>query len=381
MEVTYLLILDNQIVSPILIQTALKNEIPIYYPKDARSFRLDAHSKVLTNSESCLPLLEKMNPTHPHTLTSTLVKNKARFRELISSTNKEYYFTLVTLDRLLSMDKNTVPFPVVIKPNKGYSSVGVYIVKSEDEWEDSIKSLYADLLLSKSMYSNSVIDGEEIIIEQWIDGEEYAIDCYINKDGVPVVLNILQRVFAHDHDTSDRIYFTSTKVLQDMKQDVLEYLHELNKEMNVQNYPFHLEVRRSSNGIIPIELNPIRFAGAGTTDVSHYAYGINGAESYFLDLEPEWDQVIDQTDDSIFGFFCAELPSTISTHLVHSIDHEQLKKEFSHIMEYREITASSDRTFAVVFFKTTTMDELHTLLTLDLLPFIQLVPSKEKITR
>jgi len=100
-----------------------------------------------------------------------------------------------------------------------------------------------------------------------------------------------------------------------------------------------------------------------------------------MDLEPEWENVINQTDDSIYGFFCAEVPATISTHLVDSIDHEQLKKQFSHIMEYREINASSDRTFAVIFFKTTTMDEIHTLLTLDLSPFIQLVHSKEKITR
>ncbi|MDG5471911.1 ATP-grasp domain-containing protein [Jeotgalibacillus sp. ET6] len=374
-----MLILDRQIVSPLLIQTAINHSIPIYYSGDTRKLALPSNGKVLTNSESCLSILEKQHPGHSFTLTSKLMKNKAAFREFASAVNPGYYFALLTMEELLAKDKSNIPYPVVIKPNKGYSSVGVYIVHRESEWGAAVKGLYADLLLSKSMYSNSVLDGEEIIVEQWIDGDEYAVDCYINHDGKPVILNILKRMFADEHDTSDRIYYTSAPIMREMKQAITDYLTELNKQLNIVNYPFHLEVRNSKNGIVPIELNPLRFAGAGTTDVSDHAFGIKGAEYYFEDMEPQWSEILTGKDDAVYGFFCAELPSDISKSLVHSINHEGLKKEFSHILEYREITASDDRTFAVIFFKSMDMNEIHHLLSLDLSQYIQLLPSKEPV--
>ncbi|KIL49095.1 ATP-grasp domain-containing protein [Jeotgalibacillus campisalis] len=374
-----MLILDRQIVSPILIETAIDHSVPIYYSSDIRELVLSSNEKILTNSESCLSILEAQYPEHAHTLTSKLMKNKAAFREFASAVNPDYYFALLTMEELLAEDKKNIPFPVVIKPNKGYSSVGVYIVHQESEWDQAVKGLYTDLLLSKSMYSNTVLDGEEIIVEQWIDGDEYAVDCYINHDGKPVILNILKRMFADEHDTSDRIYYTSANIMLNMKEAITDYLIELTKQMNIKNYPFHLEVRDSRKGIVPIELNPLRFAGAGTTDVSYHAFGINGAEHYFQDMEPQWPQILDEKDDSVYGFFCAELPSSVSKSLIHTIHHEKLKNEFKHILEYREINASVDRTFAVIFFKSMEMSDIHHLLNLDLTQYIQLLPSKESI--
>ncbi|TFE01531.1 ATP-grasp domain-containing protein [Jeotgalibacillus salarius] len=374
-----MLIVDNHIISPLLIQSALKHSIPIYYHNDQRDLVLPPQAKLLTNSESCLSILDKSNRTHAHTVSSKIVKNKAAFRKLISSVNPAYYFSLVTLENLLQMDKETVPYPVVIKPNKGYSSVGVYIVKQEEEWESAVISLQADLLLTKGVYADSVIDGEEIIIEQWIDGEEYAVDCYMNEHGKPVILNVLKRIFTSEHDTSDRIYFTSSMVIEEVKDQILSYLYGLNDQLQVKNYPFHIEVRLSQHGIIPIELNPLRFAGAGTTDLSHYAFGVNGAEAYFLDEEPQWETIMNQHDPFIYGFFCAEIPLQIKKELIQMIDHTRLKEEFSHILEYREINAANDRTFAVIFFKTESMTEIKRLLNIDLSQYIQLKPLKETI--
>lgn len=374
-----MLILENSIVSPLLIETALRLEIPIYYSADQREFYLENHSKLLTNSESCLPVLEKYNPKHPHTVSSKLVKNKAKFRELLSSVNENYYFHLVTLKGLTDVDVKTIPFPVVIKPNKGYGSIGVYFVKEENDWDTAVNSLYADMLLSKNTYSDTVIDGEEILIEEWIDGEEYAIDCYFDEEGNPIILNILQRIFANEKDTSDRIYFTSANVIQEVKDELSSYLQNLNKHLNLLNYPFHLEVRRSSKGILPIELNPLRFAGAGTTDISTHAFGINGAECYFLNQEPQWNEILRSDDQNIYGFFCAEIPNDISKPLIQTIRHEKLKEEFNEILEYRELHADGDRTFAVIFFKSKSMNELEYLLNLDLSVYIEMKQVEENV--
>lgn len=365
-----MIILENQIVSPLLLETAMARKIPIYYSTDERAIVLEENARVLTNSESCLRILDKFSPAHPFVATSQLLKNKAEFRTLLSAAMPDYYFQLVTLEQLLSMESEAIPFPVVVKPNKGYSSIGVYIVKNEQEWDAAVQSLYADLLLIKNTYSSDVINGEEILIEAFIEGDEYAADCYFDESGKPVTLNILKRRFLHEKDTSDRIYYTSVPIIQEIKEELEAFLLELNKHMKIQNYPFHIEVRLSPNGIMPIEVNPLRFAGAGTTDISYHAYGINGAGAYFSGQEPAWDTVLSQDEDWFYGFFCAEIPMEITKNLIASIDHDRLYKEFSHVMEYRKINASNDRTFAVVFFKTKDMSEIDYLLELDLAQYM-----------
>ncbi len=379
MEVAYILIIDEKIISPILVQMAFDHHIPIYYTDDERSLALTQSTKLLTNSESCLSLLERKAPDHAHSKASQLVKNKARFREISASINQDYFFRLLSLEELLHLEKDTVPFPVVIKPNKGYSSVGVYIVKNEHEWEQAVQGLYSDLLLSEGMYSDTVIDSEQIIIEEWIDGTEFALDCYFDDAGEPVILNALKRRFLDDQDTSDRIYFTSAQVIDEIHADAVKYLRSLNKRLNFTNYPFHIEIRKSTKGIVPIEMNPLRFAGAGTTDVSYYAYDINAAEAYFLNEQPDWKPLIERNDPAIYGFFCAEVPTQISKSLIEDIHHEQLKQEFSEVLEYRVIDSASDRAFAVIFFKTTSLAEIDYLVNLDLESYIELKKVKETI--
>ncbi|TFD96261.1 ATP-grasp domain-containing protein [Jeotgalibacillus sp. R-1-5s-1] len=374
-----MIILDKQIISPILIQSVIENEIPIFYNGDKRELRLPLKTKLLTNSESCLAWLETSNFNHPHVAASRVVKNKAMFRSLITPLAKDYFYQLVKLNELNEMNADHLPFPIVIKPNKGYSSVGVYVVHEQKDWEKAVQSLQAELLLTQGVYHHSLVNSEEIIIEQYIDGQEYAVDCYINHEGKPVVLNILKRMFVNKEDTSDRIYYTSNAILKEIKDEILQFLYTLNEVFQVKNYPFHLEVRKSEKGIIPIELNPLRFAGAGTTDISHYAFDIRGDESYFLDHEPDWDMIVKKEDPFIYSFFCAEIPEGMRRESVKTIDHEKLKNEFHHLIEYREIKSSSDRLFAIIFFKVKSLDQLTRLLNLDLRRFIEAHPLKEEI--
>ncbi|SFJ82505.1 ATP-grasp domain-containing protein [Halobacillus dabanensis] len=374
-----MLITDGKIVSPVLVQTALSNHIPIYYLNDERPLNLKVNSKMLTTSEDCLDLLEKNDSNHPNVRASKLVKNKAEFRKISSSLNEDFFYRLFSIEELLKVNKESIPYPVVIKPNKGYGSVGVYIVKEENDWVQAVQDLYCDILLAKNIYSDTVVDSDQIIIEEWIEGDEYALDCYFDNRGIPVILNILKRRFANDKDTSDRIYYTSSEIIKEVQGQALEYLQKLNEEITLKNYPFHIEVRRTRKGIVPIEMNPLRFAGVGTTDVSYHAFNINASESYFLDAKPEWEPIINRPDQSLYGFFCAEIPNNISINLVESINHTSLEKEFSEVLEYREIESTTDRTFAVIFFKARNIEEIDRLLQLDLSSYINLKKVKEAV--
>lgn len=326
----------------------------------------------MTNSRSCLALLESYAPNSVQNRWSKQLKDKGMFRQILSKMYPDYFYKVVNLDELFNIPVEDIPFPVVIKPSKGYSSVGVYKVKSADEWQDAIHKLSVDLLVIKNMYDNEVINGESILIEQWVFGEEYAVDCYYDHNGNPVILNIFKHLFKDEYDTSDRIYYTSKQVIHEIYDDILAFMHKFREVVPLKNFPIHFEVRKNNHGIIPIEMNPLRFAGAGTTDLGFHAYGCNVYKHYFEGTSPNWEEVLRQMDQGIYGFFCAEIPMDISQNLIKHIDHQSFKEQFNQILEYREIQATNDRTFAVVFFKNETMEELYQLLQMDIRPFIAL---------
>lgn len=381
-----MILLDDQIISPILVKSLQELDVPVFKQSnrpempdalqimDAEGFfsTIDEHQKLLTNSESCLALLESYAPNIVQNRWAKQLKDKGMFRQLLTKMYPDYFYKVVNLEELYKIPVEEIPFPVVIKPSKGYSSVGVYKVKSAEEWREALHKLSVDMLFIKNMYDNEVINGESILIEQWVFGEEYAVDSYYDQDGNPVILNIFKHVFKDEYDTSDRIYYTSKQVIEEIYDDLLTFMHKFREIVPLKNFPLHFEVRKHNQTIIPIEMNPLRFAGAGTTDLGYHAYGCNVYKHYFQGTSPDWEAVLRQMDQSLYGFFCAEIPMDLSQNLIKSIDHQSFKEQFNQILEYREIQATNDRMFAVVFFKNGTMEELFQLLQMDLRPFIAL---------
>ncbi len=72
-------------------------------------------------------------------------KNKAKFRTLVTSLHPDFYFKEVALEELESLSLDDVPMPFVIKPSVGFFSMGVYIVSDADGWEQTKRSIYAEM--------------------------------------------------------------------------------------------------------------------------------------------------------------------------------------------------------------------------------------------
>jgi biotin carboxylase len=76
----------------------------------------------------------------------------------------------------------------VIKPAVGFFSIGVHIVENEKDWIKAKSELQPDKL--KSIFPENVLNTSNFIIEEFIRGEEYAIDYYYDNNG-DVLLNVL----------------------------------------------------------------------------------------------------------------------------------------------------------------------------------------------
>ncbi|WP_081092536.1 MULTISPECIES: ATP-grasp domain-containing protein [Peribacillus] len=381
-----MIILNESIVSPILLKVLVEQQIPVLeqgqwgdaitpeklnVQNDTEFFKsMGMEQRILTNSENGITVLGHFQPDSNEYIWSKLLKDKSEVRKLTKSLYPDFHFHDIDLSMIDDLDKDQIPFPVVIKPNIGYSSVGVHKVKNEQDWDIAVAQLKEDLLLSDGLYDSEVVGSQTILIEEWIQGEEFAIDGYYDQDGEPVILNVFKRLFKDDYDTSDRIYYTSKAAINEIYDDARRFMKNIQTVLPLRNYAVHFEIRKNGDRVIPIEINPLRFAGAGTTDLGYHAYGMNMYQHYFLGTKPDWNSILEEMDDAVYSFFFAEVPLEINLEEVANIDHEGLQHEFEQILEYRQLPFQNDRSMSIIFYRSEDLNKNRQLLHLDLLPYL-----------
>lgn len=299
-------------------------------------------------------------------------KNKYLFRELIGNIYPDFYFREVNLKDLKSIDIETIKKPFIIKPTVGFLSMGVYTIRKNEDWEKTIEEIMDDVIKFKDVFPKEVIDTNKFIIEEYIDGTEYAFDAYYNNEGKPVIINILKHVFASSEDVSDRLYITSKEIIEEYQKRFQSFLEQIGEMINMKNFPLHVEVRVKDNTIIPIEINPVRFAGWCTTDIAYYAYGINPYEYLMEAKEPDWKNILTNKEGKIYSLVIMDKPKSIEAKNIKGFDYDKLASKFEKILEMRKTDINKYPIFGYLFAETRkeNYSELENILKNDLTGFI-----------
>ncbi len=390
-------ILDKPYVSQLLERTLIDHQIPVLIREPAliRSDlsrlnhldlplffeRLNQKSDPLlyTNSENAVSLIYDHAPDSRLAKVTRQLKDKAFFREKTQALYPGLQYMRVTRSELSRLQEKDLTFPLILKPAVGFFSMGVYRVDHYDEWSATLQDLEAELTRVSSLYPQHVLDTEGFLIESYIEGREYAVDAYYDDAGEPVILNILEHLFASERDTGDRCYYTGGKVIEQLHRLFTDELRKIGSLFDLRRYPVHVEFRVQSDSqekrAFPIEVNPLRFAGWCSTDLAYYAYGINPYQYFFQQQKPDWAQIIQEKGDRYFGITVAEIPPHIDREQIDHIDYGHFEQMFSHILDIRKIDYRMYPVFAFVFSETKEMSELKRLLHLDLTEFIHLSKS------
>jgi len=385
-----MIILSRPSISPYLARTLFELEEPVVLAESmnvpllpslnvlqASALKKDPkalyRSLILTSSENSLSTLYQLIPHDDRVMKAQIFKDKAAFRRSLSKDFPRFYFREANWDQLLRIEPNQIPFPVILKPSIGISSIGVIRVGKASEWKSALQYLKTDLEKYQKNYSANVVEGAQFIIEKFIRGPELAIDGYFDSNSEPVVLNILEHLFENDQDTSDRIYYTRRSLIQKYLEPVQDFLKKFGDVFDLKRFPFHLELRADpKEGLIPIELNPLRFAGLGTCELAEYAYGINVYKYFFRERRPDWDRILSRKDDSVFTFMCADLPTELFRKPGLKVNDRGLTKEFKEVLDYRILDEEETSTFAVVFFRDNDLKESKRFLKMDFSKFFEI---------
>jgi len=347
-----MIILEKPYVSEFLQQTVVDLQIPVLETGFSRSLTLankmnlvesdtffaalkSIHNPLLySNSENSIELLNQYCPDLTVTKNVNYFKDKSKLRELFSKLNPDVWYQQLSLKELDHVDFSMLEKPFVIKPVRGFASIGIHSVHNEAEWLTALESIKKETEMMKSVFPDVVVSLNEFLIEKYIDGTEIAIDAYFNASGEPVILNILTHLFTSPTDMSDRLYMTSDDIVRKYHDAIIHYLGEIAKLGDLRNFPFHLEMRQAKNGsFVPIEINPMRFMGFCVADVEYYFYGINPYEYYFLQKKPDWDRILESRSDNLYGMFGIDIPKHMDKSRIH-FNYEKFIGHFSKPLFY-----------------------------------------------
>lgn len=393
-----MILLDKPYVSDFLKQTIAAERLPVLrtpglaefeldgtaviWEEEAalQTFRADGPGLLYSNSENALGWMMSQLGFSDLPRKITLFKDKIAFRDLLRPLYPDFTYLEVSLAALFTIDFDRLPLPFIIKPVVGFFSMGVHKVSSRDEWAVVQKALQDEMRAVKKLYPDEVLDTTRFIIEACVEGEEFAIDAYYDQSGRVVLLNILQHLFSSAEDVSDRIYITSREIVAEYKEQFTRFLAAIGDLADLRGFPVHAEVRIGAGGqILPIEINPMRFAGWCTTDVAHYAYGINPYLCYFQQRGPDWEAILAEEDAHLYSIVVLDKPAHVPAEAVGSFAYERVRAQFEAPLELRRIDYRAYPVFGFLFTKTRkeNIAELERILRSDLTEFIEILAGDE----
>ena len=306
----------------------------------------------------------------------SLFKDKLKFRELTKSLYPEFYFKSVAIDDLKKINFSELPLPFIIKPTIGFMSLGVYKVSNLDEWVQASDLIISEVERINNVYPVEVYDNSAFIIEQCINGEEFAIDAYYNSAGEPVILNILKHLFSSEMDVNDRVYISSKEIIESNLKEFTELARKIGSLANVKNFPVHIELRRERDGtLLPIEVNPMRFGGWCTTaDIAFLAYGFNPYLYYYSQKKPNWSKLLKGKEGKLFSIIVLDNSTGVVIDKIDTFNYEKLLSKFEKPLELRKIDFQKYSVFGFLFAETRedNFNELKNILDSNLNEFVSI---------
>ncbi len=150
-----------------------------------------------------------------------------------------------------------IKFPLVVKPTNLAQSLLVSICYHEDELKQALTTLKRKI--KKTYKENKRSEEPRIIVEEFMDGDMYSVDAYVNSRGTvyfcPMVKVITGRNIGHD-DFFNYLRITPTH----LKQASIEKAHEAGEAgihaLGLRNSTAHIELMKIDDDWKIIEIGP-----------------------------------------------------------------------------------------------------------------------------
>ena len=363
-----MVILERPFVSDLMVDTLIKNNIPVLRNAMAEERVADGtvlsdqefseeygkRGKLYTVSENALGWIYEHIGDKRFIDSISLVKDKYAFRRICRDIYPDFFFKEVNLNEMAELDTDSVTFPCVIKPSVGFLSKGVFVANNAEEYRQAVASLQRDFATAGAGFPEFVVGRSRFLIEEYIHGEEYAVDTYFDENENPVILNIFHHKFMDESDTSDRLYMTSRCLFDLYEESFMQFLTSLNKTLHLHNFPMHIEFRYDGRKAVPIEINPLRFTGFCLNELQVFVSGQHPMLSYLRGTHVTKEEMWRGKENLTYAFTVLDLPSGCEDK---TFNEEKFRADFPYVIDVRLVPDKSSGVAATVFLCTETANE------------------------
>jgi hypothetical protein len=304
--------------------------------------------KVMITSEACIETIKgRVDDARKRAI--EVLKDKYEFRKIVADIYPDFKFQLVGVEEIthLKIDRKSV-----IKPVKGCFGTAVREIVPQTDMEALKSELLEELNQNGAVLSEDVLSKEAFLVEQYIDGEEYAVDMFYDSKGVPCILNIYHHPMPENKSYLHMMYNSSKKAFDKIYVQAVAYFKSLNEILKVRNFAIHSEFKEDKGSLIPVEMNTMRFGGMGLGSMGYYAMGLNSYACFLNDTEPDWDAIWQGKEEDVFSYFIAYNAAGKSV-LEYRPNREKLKQQFSQVLLERSFDYQKQLTFGVYCLKET----------------------------
>ena len=166
-----------------------------------------------------------------------LFKDKVAFREMVADLYPDYRFCGLSTEELRAFDPTAVRAPFVVKPAVGFFSMGVHVVDSAEAWPSVVDEIEREVKAFAAIYPDQVLGLDRFVVEEVIEGEEFAVDAYFDERGRPVLVDVYAHLFASADDVSDRVYLTNPETVERLGPPAMALLAELGEPSTSSRLP------------------------------------------------------------------------------------------------------------------------------------------------
>ena len=374
-----MIILEKPFVSDMLLNLIKEERLPVLKNETSKKYVSDGIvlsdndfceeykkiRKIYTVSENTLGWIYDNIKDEDFLKSISIVKDKSAFRRICRDIYPDFFFKESNTKDLKEQNINEIKFPCVIKPSVGFLSKGVFVVHNAEEYNKAVETILDEFSGARTDFPEFVVGTSRFLIEEYIKGEEYAVDTYFDENGIPAILNIFHHRFIDDSDTSDRLYLTNLGLYESYEKPFTDFLNTLNNTLHLKNFPMHIEFRYDGKKAVPIEINPLRFTGFCLNELQVFISGCHPVLSYFRNKHVSKEEMWKGKENFTYSFSVLERPADDMTL---KFNEEKFRKEFSGVLNVRRIPNPESGVAATVFLESdsTTEHELDQIMRLDM---------------
>lgn len=230
------------------------------------------------------------------------LKDKVAFREVLRPTFPDLTFESVATDDLASVHLDPAG-TYVIKPALGVFGAAVRTVSGDVDLGRLRDEMEAEMAHDAAVLSETALSADRLIIEQYIPGEEYAVDVFFDDDGRPVITGAYHHPMPDNEAYLHMVYYSSAAVMAEVADQAMAFFRTLNDTLGVRNLAMHSEFRLSGGRLVPIEINSMRFGGMGLGNMAFHLLGVNAYRHFIDGTTPDWSAL--SADPRALVFFIA----------------------------------------------------------------------------